>query len=404
MKRRLLSFTFVTLLLLSGSARASSLFALQGVGVPIQSQNTRSISLGGVDGPLADSLYLSVTNPAGWYNTGRTRFTMNSRLTFTAAKSNSGATASSDDFGFPSFGFALPIYRGLGIGVNFRTKTDYEFYTKRTTNYTPVPEDTSSYKITEVLQGTGGLSTASSNFGIKVNRALSVGLALDYVFGKLDRELTTLSDDLTLSTGGYTQHRVVSGLAVRFGALAHRGDLTLSGSFGLPAKLKVDQAIQVVGGDSLTIPSATLELPFSIGVGGAYKSGRYLAVGEGRFDLWGSTSQDIGTAAYTNAWQIGVGLERQRLVAPLLPWYEKVTYRVGVHAKRLNVEANNNPIDGFGIAAGVGMPMKTHMGMLDLGVTLDWLGNPAKNGVRERTFGVRLGIISTEGWFVRRKR
>ncbi len=408
MKMRTTTLAIVLLLTGALAASASSPFATLGAGVMVDPLSVRSAALGGVDILTADSVYLSTMNPAGWNSSGRTRFLMASNVRISSSQDVLSGKDGASDLQFPTVALAMPIYRTLGIGFAYKTVTDYSFLIRRTSTVTDLlPEDTlASYHLTETFSGVGGLSAFSSNFGVRLGNSLAMGVALDYVFGKLDRIW-----QMTFDTGGFTEsgktiRNQLSGIAVRFGAQYSGTPLMAAATVQLPASISVHRSLEIVGGDSLGISAGSLEMPLSLSVGAAWTSGRKRTYGQGSFAAWGSTAQDvIGVSdTYLNAWLANAGFELLPSRSPLEPWYQKWTYRAGGHFGKEYVSAGSDPVKTFGLALGVGIPVRTHMGMLDLALTMDWRGDTAANGVgvRERVTGIRLGFSSTESWFVRR--
>jgi len=395
------------LLTLAVPAMGSSIFSTLGAGLSVQPGSARSTALGGVDNMLADSVYISMSNPAGWRSWGRSRFLVTSNIYTSFASDASGASDRSDDFVFPGFALAVPIYKSFGMGVALNTMTDYEFLTMRPATTPAMPEDTVDYyDVTEVFRGVGGASVFSVNMGGNVTDWLSMGVALDYVFGKLDRSWELEFDYGAFNTSGKSIRYVLSGIALRVGGVANLDNYIVAGTVQLPAKIDVDRSMEITGGDSVSIAGGTFEMPLTFTLGAATSIDRFKVFWEGGMAFWGSTVQDvIGSGdTWTDTWNIASGVERMPSHAVLDPWYEKWTYRAGAHLRRYYTYAGEEPLNEFGLSAGVGIPMRTHMGMLDLALTMDWRGSENLNGASEKIVGIRIGITSTERWFVRRNK
>ena len=408
MNGRITTLALAALLAGALTASASSPFSTLGAGVNLNPMSVRSYALGGNDILISDSVYVSSANPAGWKNVGRTRFMLSSSVGMSTSKDNLAGTDNASSINFPTVALALPIYRTLGIGFSYKTLTDYGFLTRRPSTITGIlPEDSSAaYDVTETFSGVGGLSDFSSNFGVSIGKSLSMGIALDYVFGKLDRVWVMQFSNSNFSSSGKTIRQELSGVVVRLGSHYVRGPLMAAATVQLPASVNVTRSLEIVGGDSLGIEGGSLELPLSVNVGGSWQVKRLRTMGQGSFESWSSVTQDvIGTTdTYSNAWNLAVGFELLPTRSPLDPWYMKWTYRAGGHLGQDYVSATSDPIKNYGIAMGFGIPVRTHMGMIDLALTMDWRGDVATNGVSERITGIRIGYSSTEKWFVRRPR
>ncbi|MFH0883051.1 MAG: hypothetical protein V2A56_08695 [bacterium] len=402
--------TLVIAVMLTGTltASASSPFSTLGAGVRVDALSVRSFALGGVDILTADSIYISTANPAGWKSDGRTRFLMSSDVMLSSAEDRQSGTDTAGNLRFPAVALAMPIYRTLGIGFAYKTLTDYTFLTRRSSTISGLlPEDsTSSYDVTETFSGVGGLSAFSTNFGVSLGHSLAMGVALDYVFGKLDRVWILQFSNGDFSSSGKTIRHELSGVLVRVGTHYSKGPLMVAATVQLPASISVHRSLEIVGGDSLGIPGGSFEMPLSLSAGAAWMVGRVRTFGQGSFESWSSVTQDVigSWDTYSDAWNARLGVELLPTRFPLDPWYKKWTYRAGGHLGHEYISADSHPMKTMGISMGVGIPVRTHMGMLDLALTMDWRGDVATNGVRERITGIRLGFSSTERWFVRRPR
>ncbi len=388
------------------TVKGASIFSPAGVGMDLTRTSVRGAALCGADLSLADSLYIPLENPGGWYNSGATRFSMVTVFTKTIASDSYGREYS-DDFLFPSVSVSMPLYRTLGLGFYYNTLTDYEFLIFRDATWAPSnPIDgTEVFDAVERHQGTGGLSRAGINLAARFGAA-SIGVAADLYFGKLTKTWTIkINDDQFYPTSKYLDYEF-SGWGVRLGGIFEvADDLNLAATLGLPVSLAVNRMNRVQGGDSLTTEDLAYGLPLSVSLGGSYSAGRLLTTARISADFWeDATHEVLDEFEYRNIFSGSLGFERLPLTGPLDPWYQKWVLRAGLRYSDHYVDIGGKSLNLLGFALGVGIPVKRFSGSIDLAFTLDLRGDESINDARERVIGLAIGWSVAERWFVRRKR
>ncbi|HEB85122.1 MAG TPA: hypothetical protein ENI92_09000, partial [Bacteroidetes bacterium] len=188
--------------LAAAAVHAETIVSAGGIGAPNETRGARVGAMGGAGIALADSLHLTLLNPAGWYNAGRTRFMIGTVYSKNVARDAFGQDVA-DDFGFPALGIAIPFYRTLGLGLQYAAVYDHRFliFRDRTSDLNTPLDTTHTVAYTERYQGEGGVSRASLTLAFRAGK-VSVGMAGDLYFGKTEKLLSLRSDGGFLPTSG----------------------------------------------------------------------------------------------------------------------------------------------------------------------------------------------------------
>ncbi len=384
-----------------------SLFAPGGIGYPTRAVSPQAIGMGGAGIAQVDSIYLHSSNPAGWFNTGLTRFSIGMRL----YRGNSKDRQSQDDtegFNFPGASLAFPLYHTLGLGFQYQTLTDNNFLIRRKRLLAPLPNDEngSGYLATERNQGDGGLSRVGVIIAGK-EKNIALGASADIYFGRLENFWELAFQDDALDTSGQVIRRTMFGYGARLGMIA---DLTpqwsVASIISLPVRLDADLRRRISRGAWYDEKSSMyFELPFSAQLGTSYQTGRWRGNLDLGLEFWSKTSRDWGEIEgawkYINTPHLAVGIERLPLRGALEPTYQKWIYRTGFHFDQHYLEFGDDPVNEYGFAVGFGRPVRSQAGIVDIAITYDIRGSESKNGAQEKIIGFHFGWSIKEQWFQR---
>ncbi|MDP8208913.1 MAG: hypothetical protein P9L92_19775 [Candidatus Electryonea clarkiae] len=385
---------------------AETIFGSNGIGFLDRNEGIRSVGMAGAGLSLTDSAYFHFANPAGWYNVGKTRYTISTTLVRSYASDETG-TDDLDEFLFPGMALSVPIYHNYALGLYYKPVSDYNYLLIGQSEWSPKypidDSDTLSYK--DRLQGEGGLSKMGVNLATKFG-STSFGIASDFYLGKLDNLRIIDFDDDLFSLSGRSERRELSGFGIRLGLLSDLpGNTSIAATVSLPAKLNVSTVIQYEAGDSLKFDDLDYELPLEFGIGFSKTGNRLRGVVDAGYSFWEETADSWDSYSdYINTSRLSIGVERLPLRGALDPWYEKWLYRAGVSYDEHYIELNDNKLTIFRVAAGAGIPVKSGVGILEFAFTLDFRGDESTIGAKETVVGINVGWSSMEKWFERKQR
>ncbi len=403
---RILSL-FLILIFIATPSSAESVFSPLGIGIWLDNGSAYSSSVGGADLVQSDSVYFSIDNPATWRSYGTTRFTTSFGGSKVYGYDVTGDDVA-DNYIFPCTAIQLPFYKTLSLGFYYQSLTDHDYLVFRDDTYQiEEPVDTlDSYDILRRVQGNGGLARAGTRMAFQFSREISTGFGVDYYFGELE-ELITLDFEQGsfLRSGQFIRHEL-TGVGMDFGLNVQPNDkLTFGFTFRTPVYLDVSSSSTIQGGDSTGVDSERFELPAALGFGMKHEFGRLRTLASARFEAWENSDNSFAEGQeFTNKIGLGLGFERLALKEPLIPWYEFVTFRAGLNYLQHYIKAGGNTLNFYGASVGLGVPVAGGRGMLDFALTYEMRGLVNDNAARESIYGLKIGLSSTERWFVRRQR
>jgi len=184
---------------ISSQNMTTSPYSMFGIGELTDGQYGQHAAMGGVSVGMRDPILINSVNPAGLTGldslrlvADATAFVKNewysSRGTHTNATSGNLSSFSMGGRIMPRWYMSAGVYPYSTVGYYFRTKE-------------PVEGTDGSYYYS-TFEGSGGLSTASLSNAILLNRHLSLGVTLSYVFGNITQ--TETQESMTVAQKMYT--------------------------------------------------------------------------------------------------------------------------------------------------------------------------------------------------------
>jgi len=280
--------------------------------------------------------------------------------------------------------------------------------------------------LTETYSGDGGLRQVFIGAGAKVFGPLSVGFNAGYLWGSLDRTVTSSTTSYVNSLSK-TYSATVKSYNLEAGLqweqpLSKKDVLTIGATFGLGHKLGSDPVLSITnsstGTTSDTIKNG-LELPMSYGFGLSYQREQKLTVAaDMSLQKWGSLawpdangSSSNGTALYTL--KDGLLKDRLKLNAgvdwipnPLSRRYlSLVHYRMGVGyaTPYYKIGGQDGPKE-ISASVGFGIPIyNSYNNRSVLNISGQWVHTSATGLITENTFRINIGLTFNERWFMKWK-
>lgn len=403
--KRLLAFGLSVFMLMVTPGFASSIFGPGSLGIKNRTVGVRSMAMGGAGLALSDSTYIPVQNPAGWYNTGRTRFQFGAQFYRSTAQDDFGEDIT-ETFIIPSFAMSVPFYKNVGLGIVYESLTDHDYLSLAERTWTTdSPIDTvGTYHYTERFQGDGGLSRAGLVLAVKKSK-FSIGLTGDIYFGKFDNLWLAEFEESGMDDSGWIIRYKTKGFGFRGGMMMEiLPGLTLAGVATLPVSLSSDENRVVQNGKETDVEDLEFELPFTVQGGVSYTAGRFRTAADFSYSDWESTTRDYYEDEYKNTISAALGIERLPLRGALDPWYEKWIYRAGAWYDQHYLDVGDNQLVSLGFSIGAGRLLKSVRGTFDFALTYELRGSVSENDAQETVIGFQLGWTVTEKWFERRKR
>jgi len=412
----------------------TGLFAQQGTTSPysffgigdIRNTNTVENQMMGGIAVYADSIHISLKNPASYASLGLELQSKEGLVVYTAGISDTEYTyrtntaeerSSVTNLDYLSLGFNINKRLGMGFGIMPFSSIGYSIAQETISN-----DET----ITTSFTGEGGLSRVYYSVGYKILKDVSIGATVNYNFGNIDREILrgvagvqfgsfdrksaringvdfnyainyapTIKKDYQLHTSFRinTQANLVSKNKRRVGSFSTTSGVVIEG-------LEVDVAAQNLENTTIKIPTIT-----TIGLGYGKKATWFLGAEYSFQDLGAFENEFLGVAnvSYSNASSFAFGGFYTPDATSFSSYFKRVTYRAGLRSENSGMMVDDVAINNFGITFGLGLPLGRSLSNLNLGFELGKRGTTRADLVEESYFKINIGLSLNDRWFQKRK-
>lgn len=432
----------------TSSINAFSPYTMYGIG-EINTPGTMPMrSMGGVGVAMRSGGLVNLLNPAAYSAAPAKTFLFNFGLegqNFYNSQQVEGASKSTayNSFNFHDIAFQLPLAPKIGLAFSLTPYSSVGYRNSLMATFDPNdPVWGNVGPVQYTYQGEGDLTEVKLGVGWEPFRNFSVGVALQYYWGDIDRTFTMMPTAVTgagsfsgaIGTDNYGISSIKGQIGVQWNALIDtqkKRALTLGAvyDFGGDLNPSVTKSItvnnlysSVVRDDATHLP---LVLPHRISAGLFYQTEK-VAVGlDYVFEDWGSRNSRVeqtglsGSAgnsfevAYTNTSTIKAGVEyvpnRYDVRSFLKRWSYRAGFRYGTH----NQSFGGHKLSQYAVTLGLGIPVKfLAVSGVDVGFEYGRRGyNLSKELglVRQQYFKVSVGFTLFAGsengeyWFLRPK-
>lgn len=327
---------------------------------------------------------------------------------------NGRCNANNADFEYAMGSFRLLPKVGASFGILPYSNVGYEYSTTAT-----LDETFGSIPVT--MKGSGGLHQAFVGVGWNIVKPLSLGVNVAYLWGVMDRSISS-SSTTYVNDFSKDYHAQVNSYLVTLGVqweqqLSYKDYLTLGMTVGIGHKLGSSYTIS--NGDSLVYSASdVLRVPMTYGVGLGWTHGSKWFVGAdvllqkwGEVDFPGSSQNNTSTVyalrsgLLKDRYEVNVGadyvpnnMDRKNLLA-------RVHYRLGAGyaTPYYNINGKEGPKE-YSVSAGFGIPLQnSYNNRSILNISAQWAHTSAKDLITENTFRINLGLTFNERWFAKWK-
>lgn len=377
----------------------------------------RTAGMGGATLASRYPLQINSANPASYTATDSLNFLFEFGLKGEFARYSSEISKSkTNDINFNYFSMSFRINKWMATSIGLTPYSDVGYQIE-------VNEDIeNSGAARTIYYGTGTISDAYWGLAIQPHKNISVGMNLNYRFGKVSKnsELTFSSADFYLLQR-YSQTRI-SDFGLEFGAqaivpLKKEKQLVLAAVFeSKPTYTAFESDIvlkniyynQVGDQDTLDIKeeqNGKIVFPTTIGFGLSYSKKN---VYELNFDYyhqgWSeATIMGENSAFLTDLNKFAVGGEWIPEKFSIRNAWKRVAYRAGIKYEQTYHKLNGQQINDFGISFGLGIPIYRSNSTINVSAEFGKRGTTKYNLVRENYAKVNLSANLHDLWFMTRK-
>ncbi len=418
MKKLLLSI-FASLLLLQsyGQDNIGTPYSIFGYGLQPENQGPYA-AMGGVSAAMRDNKNINFLNPASYTALDSVRFYFQGALSgefswISTHKESSYYNVAQN----ANLAMALRLRRNLYFSFGFTQKSDVGYDVL----YSDIiMGSTSNSTFNQNIQGEGGLNDLYAGFGWKY-RNLSLGINFSFVFGKLEKRQTLMTDIPNSYYIRTSENKRVHDFLFNPGIqytfkLSPKSDLILGSSMNFTQKLwaktefvsyKVNTSGTTTMLENEVLKKGRIVYPFKITSGFNYRyknklqiSGDYTFNKMSAYEEYGRSTylQDAHKAAFGASWTPD---------AMGRFWRQRNSYMAGVYFNRSEAKVNDRNINTYGVSGGLQIPFfdqrTGHSMQLGIAVDLGVRGTEADGLVRETFAKLRIHLAFKEFWFMKRK-
>lgn len=395
---------------------------MYGLGDLMLGGNSGSRSMGALGIAMRNTYEFNYANPASLSSLPRNTAVFNFGMSNSNYYQKLGtATNSYNGVSLNDVGFAIPLYRGIGLGVSLTPISAVGYNTSIVNNNAQIIENIG--RAVYSYYGEGGVSQVALSLGVKVVAGLSLGAQVGYYFGSIDRHWESniysviqsnsyriirsseflRTDHLVFNFGAQYQFRVGDDDNLTIGATympatsinAKRSALTVTSSNNLNDTVGVSSAILPI----------RLADKFAAGI---FFSNPKFGIGLDYYRQdWRNSFQTPAGISLTvvNDFRFGAQYTPDR--NSIRSFFSRLTYKVGARYANSYLIKDNIPLDEWAVTLGFDIPLKKqNYSAFHFGLEYGERGSINPLSIREQYFKVFLGLSLFAGddmWFVRRK-
>ena len=364
-----------------------------------------------------DSIHANLSNPSSYAKLKLTNYTLglNYRINnmFGANETKSIASA-----GLNYIGVAMPTkYFGFGFGIIPYTSVGYKL------SYLDNANDNEN--ILNLFEGEGGINKTFLSVGFRPLKFWSLGVTLNYNFGKIRYETGRFQDQVTLGTV-LENTSSISGLDLK---LSTQLEIPIKGALELQAMLSYTPEANLISTNSrfyntrsflatnnfgenveislidfglkrtdITIPDI---ISFGFGVG---KERKWFAGVQYTMNAMQNFSHEfisLPNVGYENAYQFSLGGFYIPDYSSITSYWKRIVFRMGFRHELTGILINNFGLKETGVNFGFGLPLA---GFSNTNIGFEYASRVADSKTyKENFWSFRIGFSLNDKWFIKRK-
>ena len=408
---RILAFVLVGLSL-SAQNESNSPYSRFGLG-DLQSFSTATQSaMGGVGIASYDPLSINVSNPASYSSVFTQRFTMQTggiHTTKLLQTSTQNQVVNSTNFNYLMFSFPLSKFWGTSVGLLPYSEKSYSF------------SDVSTDPSADLLfEGNGGLTRIYFGNSINVNKNLSIGANLNYLFGNLNSSRKVFFNDVSVFNTKINEDININGfyfdLGLMYKAKLGKWNSVLGFTMDNGSEISAEKTSLIEtfrsGGEFELIEDTisfdqqlgdSLVLPTSMGFGLALSNEQWKIMADYKSDNWEEYNLFGTNDDLENSSRLALGFEFVPDKKSINRYYKMIRYRLGMYSSKTYLNLENQQLDEKAITLGFGLPLKRSGSLVNLSAEVGQMGTTDNGLIQESFARFKIGFIFSDIWFIKRK-
>lgn len=421
----------------TSSINAFSPYSMYGIGEMNTPGSLPTRSMGGAGVAMRSPGIVNMLNPAAYSATRKNSFLFNIGVegqNYYNTETVEGKTKESayNTMNFRDIAFQMPLAKNLGLGFSV---TPYSSVGYRIKGSHVLEGAGGGLWTNSLYEGDGDISEVKIGVGWEPFKNFSVGVAMQYYWGDLERRYTMQPSNIVdngsvLSTMGidsYSVSKIKAQLGVQWNAIFDNERLlTFGATYDIGGDLKPDVTRDVYIGDMYgsTVVGDTMQLatvlPRQVALGAFYQTNKISLAFDYVYQNWGSRNSETVTMASgydvayrnTNTFKLGVEYTPNRF--DVRNFFKRWSYRAGLRYGDYYNTFGGKSLSQYAVTAGFGVPIK-FMSLSSVDIGLEY-GLRTGSNIADRIglidqqyfkfaigFSLFAGPETGEYWFVRPK-
>ena len=360
---------------------------------------------------------INLANPASYSTLELTTFDVGASMDLRKLSKSgiSGKRQVNSTLSHLTFGVPVNKFSAISFGLVPYSDLGYQF-----TNSGVV--DTN--KVDYIYGGEGGMSKAYMGYGFRVNKNLSLGFNVGYLFGSLKQTRAfEFSNDLTAFNSRTQYNHSVGGFSYDYG-LQYSANISDKTKFilgyagnsghGLNSRNSTvtTRYRKDVKGNEMAATDSTffsegaknkIQMPLTHTAGFAFeKSNSWLIGADISYSKWSDYREGSSNPGLNDSYGLVLGGQFTPDAGSISNYFKLVDYRLGLKYDKTFVQIGSNDIDQYALTFGFGFPLprnRSSFYKINMSAELGQRGTEKNNLVRDRYVNISLGFTLNDKWF-----
>ncbi|MFI3328566.1 MAG: hypothetical protein SNH79_04220 [Rikenellaceae bacterium] len=408
----------------SHTTNTFSIYSMYGLG-DIQSQSTlQTRSMGGAGVAMRSRGAINLLNPASYSMTLQNSVMFDLGVQGTSsfnAQSVDGAVVKSNStsINFSEFAFQMPITKGLGFAVSVSPFSSVGYRQERS-------EIIDGYGYVQyVNEGYGDISEVKAGLGWEPFKNFSLGVALQYYWGDIDRAFygslysLTAGNDVISPAGldNVSISKVKGQVGLQYVVMSsNRRALTIGATYDFGGDLtpRYSRYIGSMSSDGNDVgtngnvenayiqsdtTTMSIVLPNKGAAGVNFVTEKIMLSLDYSYQSWGRNNVDFLEISstgvevkYNNVGTVSVGAEYTPRRSDVRNYFNRVSYRAGARYGGYQYSIGGKSLNQYVVTVGAGLPINM-AGISKVNVGLEWGGVGSVNYAAQTTTGQSVGLV-----------